>query len=358
MRIIHCSDLHLDSKMLSNFTPEQAKNRRLELLKTFERMVCFANENEVSIIIIAGDLFDKSDYVYKKIKDRVISIIKNNPQIDFIYLKGNHDKTNYFEKVEQQLENFKLFDKSLKTFEYDNVHISGVEYSLNIRKEYENMNFNSDKFNIVVLHGQESNSFNDFEENVNINMLKNKNIDYLALGHIHSFKISQLDERGFYCYSGCLDGRGFDECGEKGFVLLQIEKDNTFKYKFIPISSRLYYDIDVDITAQNSEDEIYDTVLKSVEKISENDIVRVNLIGEIDENLSIDLEYFQSKFADMFYLIKFNDKTNTKIDYLSYQNDISLKGEFIRLIQSSDMEENQKNDIIKVGIKALLGKEF
>ena len=53
--------------------------------------------------------------------------------------------------------------------------------------------------------------------------LKNKNIDYLALGHIHGYKEAPLDGRGKYCYPGCLEGRGFDECGKKGFVLLNIE---------------------------------------------------------------------------------------------------------------------------------------
>ena len=53
-----------------------------------------------------------------------------------------------------------------------------------------------------------------------------KNIDYLALGHIHKYKQAELDQRGVYCYSGCLEGRGFDECGEKGFVLLDIDEES------------------------------------------------------------------------------------------------------------------------------------
>ena len=74
------------------------------------------------------------------------------------------------------------------------------------------------------MHGQESDTdAKDKAEIINLKQLKNKNIDYLALGHIHTYKQSKLDNRGTYCYSGCLEGRGFDECGEKGFVLLNIE---------------------------------------------------------------------------------------------------------------------------------------
>ena len=58
MKIIHCADLHLDSKMTANLSKEQAKERKMEILRTFSRMVEYAKNNQVSVIIIAGDLFD------------------------------------------------------------------------------------------------------------------------------------------------------------------------------------------------------------------------------------------------------------------------------------------------------------
>lgn len=51
--------------------------------------------------------------------------------------------------------------------------------------------------------------------------LRGRGIDYLALGHVHSFRQEKLDEQGIWCYSGCLEGRGFDECGTKGYVMLE-----------------------------------------------------------------------------------------------------------------------------------------
>ena len=60
MKIIHCSDLHLDSKMEANLSKEKSKQRKNEMLFAFQNMINFANENNVKIIIIAGDLFDKN----------------------------------------------------------------------------------------------------------------------------------------------------------------------------------------------------------------------------------------------------------------------------------------------------------
>ena len=48
MRFIHCADLHLDSKMTSNLSREQAKERKMEILRTYSRMIDYAKENKNS----------------------------------------------------------------------------------------------------------------------------------------------------------------------------------------------------------------------------------------------------------------------------------------------------------------------
>ena len=50
MKIIHCADLHLDSKLESNLTADKAKMRRDELLDTFERLVEFGEQQGVSAV--------------------------------------------------------------------------------------------------------------------------------------------------------------------------------------------------------------------------------------------------------------------------------------------------------------------
>ena len=47
MKIIHCADLHLDSKMTSNLSKEQAKERKMEILRTYSRMIEYAKNNDV-----------------------------------------------------------------------------------------------------------------------------------------------------------------------------------------------------------------------------------------------------------------------------------------------------------------------
>ncbi len=357
MKIIHCSDLHLDSKLEANLDKEKAKQRRDEILYSFQNMVNFANNNDVKIIIIAGDLFDKNK-VSVKAKNIVKDAILANKNIDFIYLKGNHDEENFI--TEEIPDNLKLFNKNeWISYRYENIVISGIEFGEKDSYEiYKSLMLNQNDFNIVVLHGQEANyeDKKDKTEIINIKELKNKNIDYLALGHIHKYKLEKLDNRGIYCYSGCLEGRGFDECGEKGFVLLNIE-NNKLETKFIPNSIRTLEEVEVDISDTVTTTEVEKKINEKIEKISKQNLVKIILVGKVDINSERDIDYLLKKYSEEFYYVKIYDKTTLKINYLDYENDASLKGEFIRMILRENLTEEEKKEIIITGLKALAGEE-
>mgnify|MGYP003347962168 CR=1 FL=1 len=85
MRIIHCADLHLDSKLNTNLDRDKAKTRRSELLNAFRDMVQYAADNDVKAILISGDLFDTKQ-VSETVKAIVTDTFVNNPDIVFYYL--------------------------------------------------------------------------------------------------------------------------------------------------------------------------------------------------------------------------------------------------------------------------------
>ena len=359
MKIIHCSDLHLDSKMSSNLDSIKAKERRDEILITYQNMIKYAAENYVKVIMIAGDLFDKKN-ITKKARNIVLDSIVSNPNIDFLILKGNHDE-GVFTEIENLPENLKLFNnEEWTTYRYKNVTISGIEFGkLNNYEIYNTLILDKSNINIVLMHGQESKyEQKDKTEIINIQELKNKNIDYLALGHIHKYKKEKIDNRGIYCYSGCLEGRGFDECGEKGFVLLEIDEENKkIESNFIKFASRRMYEIEIDITNINSTLEIEKKIDEVIKNINTNNLIKIILIGNVELESERNVNYLEKKYKNMYYFAKIYDETKLKIDYMSYEKDESLKGEFIRLVLSQNLNEKEKKEIITTGIKALSGEE-
>ena len=357
MKIIHCSDLHLDSKMQTNLSKEKAKERNNEILITFQNMIKYAKDNLVKIIIIAGDMFDRKN-VSVKAKNIVKYAIESNPEIDFIYLKGNHDEMAFLSE-EEIPDNLKLFDsKEWIKYEYeDGLVITGREFEEDNNDIYSSLILNKSDLNIVVMHGQESkNDVKDKTEIINLKELKNKNIDYLALGHIHAYKKEKLDNRGNYCYAGCLEGRGFDECGKKGFVLLNIE-NKKIDTEFIEFAQREICEIHIDVSDLLTTSEIEHLICKELENIKKENMIKIILEGKVSIDSERDINYLIKRFENEVYFIKIYDETTLKIDYMDYKNDISLKGEFIRLVLQQDITEEEKREIITTGIRALSGEE-
>ncbi len=358
MKIIHCSDLHLDSRMESNLNRDQARERKKELLITFEKMVAYASEHQVQAIIIAGDLFD-TIHIGKNAAKLVEEQIITHPTIDFIYLKGNHEKDNFVEAMNEIPDNFKIFGDVWTKFNYEGITISGVVLTPeNNRNIYDSLVLAQDDVNIVVLHGQESQyDQKDKAEIIQIRALQNKYIDYLALGHIHKYRLQKLDNRGSYCYCGCLEGRGFDECGEKGFVLLDIT-DGELTSVFVPFAKRTCYEVPVDITGRHTITEIAASIDNEIAQLPGDSLVKIVLTGEIDMNTDRDIVYLTMRYLDRFYFVKIYDKTKLAINYEDYRLDQSLKGEFIRLLEKADLPPEQKDAVILTGIRALSGEEI
>ena len=357
MKIIHCADLHLDSKMETNLSPTQAKERKKEILNTFERMVDYAVTQKVDALIIAGDMFDTAR-VSNATKTRVINTIKKHPQIDFFYLSGNHDESNFIDLIEDMPSNLQIFGHDWTTFACDRIKITGVVLDENNRKTvYDTLHLAAEDVNLVVMHGQISQyDAKGQAEVINLTKLKNHHIDYLALGHIHSYTQGLLDQRGIYCYAGCLEGRGFDECGEKGFVLLEIN-DGKVQSQFVPFAERQLIELKVDITSYQDWFAIEDDVLAAVKNYSKQNLLKVTLTGKYSLALEKHLGMLEQKLGQ-FYFAKIKDESVLAVTCSDVANDISLRGEFVRQVLASNLSAAEKEAIITIGLRALNGEDL
>lgn len=351
MKIIHCADIHLGSKLESKFTKEKSDTRKKEVLNTFSRMIDYANDNDIKIIILSGDVFDKDNPTLKD-KEYFYKTIKKNPHISFLYLNGNHDKEGSYE---ENLDNLKRFSKDeFISYSFENVCISGIEMTtLNYKSFYSKLNLDKSKINIVMLHGDATDSYG--MDKIKIDSLKNKGIDYLALGHIHTYKVGKIDDRGIYAFPGCLEGRGFDECGEKGFIVLDI--NTSINHKFIPFSKRIIYDIDIDITGAADLYDIKETVKNKVSSIALDNILRVNLVGELPDEIDFNESDIEETLSSYFF-VSVKNKTTIKIDPLKYNDDKSLIGVFVRnVFENVKYSDEEKQQLINMGLKIFSGKE-
>lgn len=392
MKLIHCADLHLDSRLNTHLGREQARRRRDELLRNFERLAGYAEENGVEAVLIAGDLFDR-DMVSALAKSTVLSVIAAHPQIRFYYLRGNHDKGDYTDSSRPR--NLFLFGNRWKSWQEGadgRIMITGIELTReNVSYALSTLRLEPGLFNIIMLHGQEtggtaaaapalsavrpesspSDAYTDYAVPsghstyavpISIRALKGKGIDYLALGHVHSYKYAELDSRGVYCYPGCLEGRGFDESGPHGFVLLDIdEKKLRFSARFVPFARRTLYAVDVDVTGCRSTAQINDLIRDALqsESCTEKDMVDITIRGELDVDCETDPDYLRTDLEARFFFARLHDETTFRIDAEDYLHDESLRGEFVRLVMADDsIPEEEKTEVIRCGFQAMDGEKL
>jgi len=364
MKIIHCADLHLDSKMNANLDEQRAKIRRGEILHTYERMVDYAVQNDISVILISGDLFD-TENISAVTANVVFHKIQQHPEINFYYLRGNHDRLNILTDQYGKPENLKLFSDRWRTYPEagGRITVSGMELTGNHGKEAaESLNLDRNCFNIVMLHGQDMDvKSTDRAEVICLRDYSARGIDYLALGHIHTYKRGNLDGRGVYCYPGCLEGRGFDESGEHGFVLLEIDEETgDMQDRLIPFAQRQLYTIEADITGCGTSaemKEIIDAMVQSV-ACSPESLIKVVLKGELDVDSEKNIEYLLATLNRNFFCAKIDDETALRLNPEDYLYDRSLKGEFVRQVMADDsISADEKSIVIRYGLKAISGEE-
>lgn len=354
MKLIHCGDIHLDSAMEHNLSTAQAKERNAEICATFASMVHYAVDNQVDAVLIAGDLFD-TDRVSGKTADFVMSQIRGAQTVEFFYLRGNHDEQNRAFVGLEKPENLHLFAKDWTYFRLGDVVIAGMEPETEQWQNlYDSLMLAADAVNIVMLHGQTGTQ--PGREMIALPKLCGRNIDYLALGHIHSYQKQTLDDRGCWCYCGCLEGRGFDECGEKGFVLLQVQNKQV-QAQFVPFARRTLYEREVDITELTTISQLQGALTAAGAQIPKDALVKFTLVGSFTPETQKDLPFLRKMLEPDFYFVKIKDESRLKIEKESYEHDFSLKGAFIRMVMASDKTTEEKEQMILCGIQALSGEE-
>lgn len=354
MKIIHTSDIHLASRLTARLPSSKVAARRRELTESFFRMCRDGINMGASAMIIAGDMFD-SEKTTKKDLDSALSIIERAENMTFFYLPGNHERNLLRDSGEALPKNLLIFEDEWTYFKIGNITIAGrCETSEDM---FDTLSLNPDGKNIVVLHG-ELRDRSKAGGIIGIRDAENKSIDYLALGHYHTYSAGKVDKRCTYVYSGTPEGRGFDEVGELGFSLINIAEDELM-HRFIPFAKRKLLIRDVDISGALRTHEIEEKISAALADIGEENLIRVNFIGKRELELRCDKEFLTKRFSERFYYFEIKDSSKLLTRAEDYKYDKSLKGEFIRLcLSDASLSDEEKEKIIHCGLSALAGEAF
>ncbi|MCT7682442.1 MAG: DNA repair exonuclease [Lactobacillus iners] len=316
MKFLHIADVHLDSPFLGlSFLPSelfcQIKNA---IQLSFEKAVNFAIDNDVDLVLLAGDTFD-SIHPTPQSKIFFANQIKRlvDRQIQVVMVLGNHDYSQIDDLLLNESPYFKIIGSNEQIEQVDFMTKSQYKYRV-VGFSYQHNHITEDIiakyppkstsiYTIGLAHAgmkQSSVDQNNYAP-FTLNEVKDLNYDYFALGHIHLRQV--LSQEPWIVYSGNLQGRHVNEKDVKGFYFGQVdEQSQNTQLQFIDVSPIVWQTVDLIL------DEPFKSTTKLCAKIqnllADNNLrptlFTVNIIGaELLSDAQLDMLNDKSMYEEL-----------------------------------------------------------
>lgn len=345
IKFLHMADIHFN-RPASGIPEEKRAVRRQEVRSAFSAALALGKEKGADVILIAGDLFDTPDADIG-----TVSFIKNElakiAPIPVLISPGNHDPYgNAYKSLDDgSCPNLTVFKKGIthKSFPEKGFTVYGVGFESEIENDplLRSLHINDEKdINIALIHGEiaPTSDYNPITEED----IAKSGMDYVALGHVHSYSGIKKTGGVSYAYCGALEGGGFDECGEKGVIFGTLSKDGC-NADLIPVCRRQWHTLEINVSKMSSLQEIIDCVCNETK--NKNDLYKIVLTGERPE--AIPPGVIENEVNAFFTRVK--DCTRGTYNLEEIASDTTIGGIFAKKILERMQTENadEKEDLIQ-----------
>ena len=248
MRILHSADLHLDAPFAGR-TAEEAEYLRRELLAVPGKLADICVSRRCDMVLLAGDLFDGA---YSRESCRMLYAALERMEMPVFVSPGNHDHCGMESPWEREKwpENVHIFTKE----RLESVAVPGLDCRV-YGAGYQSMDCpgllegfraaGDETYHIGLLHADPTQAATPYCP-LTREQIRMSGLHYLALGHVH--KSGSFTEGKTLCaWPGCPMGRGYDETGEKGVFVVELDED--VRLDFVPLNTPRFYDLQTDIVS-------------------------------------------------------------------------------------------------------------
>ena len=329
IRFLHGADFHLDSAF-GALPAQRAAERRRESRELLFRLADYVNGHDIDLVLLAGDLFDSAS-PFRETGEQLAAALGQMRARVFV-APGNHDWYGPGSPWETETwpENVTVFRERAMTAaevpELDLV-VHGAAFTGPDQPESLLAGFTAQadgKLHIGLLHG-ELDGAEDRYDPIRREEVSASGLAYLALGHVHKRMEPLTLGRTVCAWPGCLEGRGFDELGEKGFYKGTISDSGEVSLTFVPFARHRYEILEVDVTGKDPRV----AVEAALPPDTAGDLYRILLTGETAEG-GAGAAALREALADRFDTLEVRDRTRMAEDLWQRAGEDSLRGLFLR----------------------------
>ncbi len=347
IKILHSADWHLDAPMAGE------QDLRRALLQVPGKVAAACRAEKCDLLLLSGDLFDgrpSPEGVH------ALKLALQEVEVPVFISPGNHDFVTPDSPwlTESWPDNVHIFTAPAiesVAIETLDCRIYGAGFcSMDCGPLLENFRTEgAERWHIAVLHGdptQKNSPYNPITQA----QVAASGLSYIALGHIHKEGI--LRAKGSLCaWPGCPMGRGFDETGEKGVLVVTLEEQADAR--FLPLDTPRFYDWQTEILTDAQT-----AVAALLPAVAGDDHYRITLTGEAEKP---DLAALTARFAQYAHL-ELRDYTVPATDLWACIHDDSLEGVYFKMLHDAmEGQDEQTRDRVllaaKISRRLLDGRE-
>ena len=309
IRFIHAADLHLDTpfKGLEQTSKQLAEKLRKAPFESFARIVDTAIDKKVDFVLLSGDLYN-TKRVNIKAQSLFIEQLNrlNKVEIPVYLIRGNHD---YLTEEAKTLalpfpDNVRTFGPEVETHilntkNNERVAISGFSYDSQWVTERKIQDYPTKRadvnLHIGMLHGDIETSLTR-EANYapfTVRELREKNLDYWALGHVHQRQ--EVSREPLAEYPGNIQGLHKNETGEKGCLFVEWTPREQ-KIEFIGTAPVIWETIHLSLIDIENISEFLEALKNQITEIpySQDVLIHLNVTADTDSEEEL-ISFIQEK---------------------------------------------------------------
>jgi hypothetical protein len=311
---------------LPSYTGVPVEEVRGATREALTNLVNLAIEEEVSFVVIPGDLYDGNweDMSTGLFFCREMARL-GTAGVDVFLLYGNHDAESKLTKKLPLPSNVHSFgSRKAETFYHDPTKTALHGRSYKDRDTFENLASTypmrqPGHFNIGLLHTALTGGQPNHEPYApcTVTELAAREYDYWALGHVHDFAI--VSNEPHIVFSGNLQGRSIREVGAKGAVMVTVEDGVIAEVRHVPLDVVRWAIVKVDLAQSASKNDMETAIRTSLSATIEGLawtgplMCRVvmsgetelhDLLGRSDLTLRDDIRALASQFGDHVWVEK------------------------------------------------------
>ena len=365
MRFLHTADLHLDSAFckVGAMGAEVQRQRQRELL---ERIFALAKNECCDMILIAGDLFDTPAATPESaaLSLRLFAEWKK----PIFIAPGNHDAlvSGGFYKSAALPENVYVFSsEELQYFDIDELDVTVAGYAFTAQSLLRSPlapqarpREESRKTLLLCAHAEVDAPTSRYAP-ITVSEITRHGFDYAALGHVHNPPV--ISERIRYC--GFPEGRAFDEQGDGGVLIVDIDEYGNVDVTRKITSTRKFIRSGIYLDTSFDAYKIKNAIFNEARKYSPDTHLRIYLAGIIASETRIDTQSVCEELSANLASLEIIDDTAALPDAAALQKDPTLRGEFYRtllpsLLSDDEQTRSQSLLALSIGLAAIDGRSF